>query len=108
MYYTIQSGDTPWNVAGSFGISVDELQAQNPNLDFNSSSGFPVGDQLTISQAMPYLQVKRTLVSTYQETIPYSTEEQEDEDLAFGTTKIVQEGAEGLAEVTQQLSLIHI
>ena len=102
VYYTIQSGDTPWTVAGSFGISVDELQAQNPNLDFNSSSGFPVGGQLTISQAMPYLQVKRTLVSTYQETIPYSTEEQEDEDLAFGTTKIVQEGAEGLAEVTQQ------
>ena len=102
VYYTIQSGDTPWTVAGSFGISVDELQAQNPDLDFNSSSGFPVGGQLTISQAMPYLQVKRTLVSTYQETIPYSTEEQEDENLAFGTTKIVQEGAEGLAEVTQQ------
>lgn len=102
VYYTIQSGDTPWTVAGSFGISVDELQAQNPDRDFSSSSGFPVGAQLTISQAMPYLQVKRTLVSTYQETIPYSTEEQEDENLAFGTTKIVQEGAEGLAEVTQQ------
>ena len=102
VYYTIQSGDTPWTVAGSFGISVDELQAQNPDLDFNSSSGFPVGGQLTISQAMPYLQVKRTLVSTYQETIPYNTEEQEDEDLAFGTTKIIQDGAEGLAEVTQQ------
>ena len=100
VYYTVQQGDTPWTVAGSFGISVDELQAQNPQQDFSSS--FYVGDVLTISQAMPYLQVKRTLVSTYQETIPYSTEEQEDEDLAFGTTKVVQEGAEGLAEVTQQ------
>ena len=100
VYYTVQQGDTPWTVAGSFGISVDELQAQNPQQDFSSS--FYVGDVLTISQAMPYLQVKRTPVSTYQETIPYSTEEQEDEDLAFGTTKVVQEGAEGLAEVTQQ------
>ena len=34
VYYTIQSGDTPWNVAGSFGISVDELQAENPDRDF--------------------------------------------------------------------------
>ena len=100
VYYTVQQGDTPWTVAGSFGISVDELQAQNPQQDFSSS--FYVGDVLTISQAMPYLQVKRTLVSTYQETIPYSTEEQEDNELAFGSTKIIQDGAEGLAEVTQQ------
>ena len=102
VYYTIQSGDTPWTVAGSFGISVDELQAQNPDYDFNSNSGFPVGCQLTISQAMPYLQVKRTLVSTYQETIPYETEEQQDSTLPMGTVQVVQEGAEGLAEITQQ------
>ena len=100
VYYTVQQGDTPWTVAGSFGISVDELQAQNPQQDFSSS--FYVGDVLTISQAMPYLQVKRTLISNYQETIPYSTEEQEDNELAFGSTKIIQDGAEGLAEVTQQ------
>ena len=102
VYYTIQSGDTPWTVAGSFGISVDELQAQNPDYDFNSNSGFPVGSQLTISQAMPYLQVKRTVVSTYQETIPYETEEQQDSTLPMGTVQVVQEGAEGLAEITQQ------
>ena len=100
VYYTVQQGDTPWTVAGNFGISVDELQAQNPQQDITSA--FFVGDVLTISQAMPYLQVKRTLVSTYQETIPYSTEEQDDSELAFGSTKIVQNGAEGLAEVTQQ------
>lgn len=100
VYYTVQQGDTPWTVAGSFGISVDELQAQNPQQDITNN--FFVGDVLTISQAMPYLQVKRTLISTYDETIPYTTEEQEDEDLAFGSTKVVQEGSEGLAEVTQQ------
>ncbi|MDM8199986.1 peptidoglycan DD-metalloendopeptidase family protein [Fournierella massiliensis] len=102
VYYTIQDGDTPWTVAGSFGISVDELQAQNPDRDFSSSSGFPVGGQLTISQAMPYLQVKRTLVSTYQESIPYDTEEQQDPTLPMGTVQVVQEGAEGVAEITQQ------
>ena len=102
VYYTIQAGDTPWTVAGSFGISVDELQAQNPDRDFSSSSGFPVGGQLTISQAMPYLQVKRTLISTYQEAIPYDTEEQQDSTLPMGTVQVVQEGAEGVAEITQQ------
>ena len=102
VYYTIQTGDTPWIVAGSFGISVDELQAQNPDYDFNSNSGFPVGGQLTISQAMPYLQVKRTLISTYQEAIPYDTEEQQDSTLPMGTVQVVQEGAEGVAEITQQ------
>ena len=100
VYYTIQTGDTPWIVAGSFGISVDELQAQNPDYDFNSNSGFPVGGQLTISQAMPYLQVKRTLISTYQEAIPYDTEEQQDSTLPMGTVQVVQEGAEGVAEIT--------
>ena len=98
--YTVQNGDTPWNVAGSFGISVDELKAQNPDKDLDHN--FFIGDQLTISQAMPYLEVKRTLISTYEETIPYDTEEREDEELAFGSNKVVQQGANGTAQVTQQ------
>ncbi len=100
VYYTVQQGDTPWTVTGSFGISVDELQAQNPQQDL--SAAFHVGDVLTIRQAMPYLEIKRTLISSYEESIPFETREQQDASLPMGMVQVVQEGADGLAQVTQE------
>ena len=69
---------------------------------FNSSSGFPVGGQLTISQAMPYLEVKRVITRTVQEEIPYDTVTTDSADLPFDTYKIEQEGENGLDEVVYE------
>jgi LysM repeat protein len=50
--YTILQGDTPARIAEQFNISVDELQAANPELNLDTSTGdlgsFAVGNQLRI------------------------------------------------------------
>ena len=98
--YVVQSGDTPWVVAGTFGISVDELVAMNPHVDFEK--GFHPGDELLISQAMPFLQVRRTLTEVRTEPIPFKTVEEKDEEMNFGTQKVAQEGVEGVSQITEQ------
>ena len=98
--YTVQQGDMPGTVASKFGMSVSQLQAQNPQQDILKH--FFVGDVLTISQAMPYLEVKRVITRTEQETIPYDTVTTDSPDLPFDTYKIEQEGEEGLDEVVYE------
>lgn len=98
--YTVQQGDMPGTVASKFGMSVSQLQAQNPQQDILED--FFVGDVLTISQAMPYLEVKRIVTRTVQEEIPYDTVTTDSPDLPFDTYKIEQEGEEGLDEVVYE------
>ena len=98
--YTVQQGDTPWVIAGTFGISVDQLKAMNPQQNLDTSL-YP-GDVLLIQQAMPYLQVKRTVTETRTEPIAYKTIEEKDENLSFGTQKVAQEGVEGVSQITEQ------
>ena len=98
--YTVQKGDMPGTVASKFGMSVSQLQAQNPQQDILND--FFVGDVLTISQAMPYLEVKRVITRTVQEAIAYDTVTTDSADLAFDTYKIQQEGEEGLDEVVYE------
>ena len=98
--YTVQQGDVPSSVASKFGLSVSQLQAQNPQQDILTS--FYVGDVLTISQAMPYLEVKRVITRTVQEEIPYDTVTTDSADLPFDTYKIEQEGETGLDEVVYE------
>ena len=93
--YIIKSGDTPSGVASQFGLSTQQLQNMNPEYDMGKY--FWPGDELLISRAQPYLEVRRIEKVTTQEEISYSTEERNADDLAFGKTRVVQE-----------LSLIHI
>jgi LysM repeat protein len=46
--YTIVGGDTPSQVASNRGVSLDELQAANPSMDFSTT--FVVGDTINIPE----------------------------------------------------------
>ncbi len=98
--YTIKGGDTPSGVASQFGLSTQQLQGMNPEYDM--SEYFRPGDELLISRAQPYLEVRRIEKVTTQEEISYPTEERNANDLAFGKTRVVQEGETGLDEVTYE------
>ncbi len=98
--YTIQSGDTPWKIAGENDITVDDLYALNPVLD--NGNNMPIGEQLVIGQAVPFLQVKAIVTSVERETIPFETETDYDTSLGFGQQRVVREGVEGQKDVTYQ------
>lgn len=96
--YIIKSGDTPSGVASQFGLSTQQLQNMNP--EYNMGSYFWPGDELLISRAQPYLEVRRIERVTAEEEISYTTETRNADDLAFGKTRVVEEGETGLDQVT--------
>ena len=102
--YTIQAGDTPWKIAGSNDVTLDDLYALNPILE--NGSNMPVGAELVIGQAVPFLQVKAIVTTVEREPISYETETEYSTDLAFGVQRILQEGVEGEKDVTYETTYV--
>lgn len=98
--YIIKSGDTPSGVASQFGLSTQQLQNMNPEYDM--SKYFWPGDELLISRAQPYLEVRRIETVTFEQTTSLPTIYEDSNDVAFGSTKTVQEAEDGLDQVTEE------
>ncbi|MGN1304584.1 MAG: peptidoglycan DD-metalloendopeptidase family protein [Oscillospiraceae bacterium] len=104
VYYEVQSGDNPWNIASHNDISLDELLAcpavfeGDPIQDITLFC--PVGAVIELSAEVPYLQTLVTKTETYNVPIDYEIVKTEDDDLYKGETKVDVAGVEGEAEVT--------
>lgn len=94
--YTVQEGDTIWDIAVDKGISVDAIQSQNPDLDIDN---IHIGDVINLSTTQPYVNVEVVANITSEETIAYSTEKVNDNSLLKGKTKVKQAGKNGTKEV---------
>ena len=104
VYYEVQNGDNPWNIASHNNISLDELLAcpavyEGDEID-DITSYCPVGAVITLSAEVPYLQTLVTKSETYTVPIDYEIVRTEDEDLYKGEEKVDVAGVEGEAEVT--------
>ena len=94
-YYTVVSGDTPWNIAAKNGITYSTLLALNGVTEFKSLFA---GDVLTVGASVPFLQVQYTEKTTRQVEIPYSRKTEKNNSMTLGTTKVSQKGEKGLKE----------
>ena len=99
--YTVKKGDVPGTVASAYGMSVAQLQSLNPQQNFGEQ--FQIGDQLLITRAQPFLEVRR-IETVVDDTvpIPYGSETRNSGELAFGVRKVTQQGVEGVAKVTTE------
>ena len=94
-YYTVVSGDSPWNIAKKNGITTSTLYSLNPD---NSFKGLWPGDVLVVGASVPFLQVQYTEKTTRQVEIPYSRKTEKNNSMTLGTTKVSQKGVKGLKE----------
>lgn len=104
VYYEVQNGDNPWNIASHNSISLDEILAcpavyEGDEID-DITSYCPVGAVITLSAEVPYLQTLVTKNETYDVPIDYEIVRTEDENLYKGEEKVDVAGVEGEAEVT--------
>lgn len=100
--YTVVEGDSLSLIASKNGLTLSELFACNPGLTVNSAI-FP-GDTLIVEQEQKTLEVQIVRTITRQEEIPYSTETTKSNEYSFGTKKTVQEGVNGLKDVTEEIT----
>ena len=103
VWYTVVSGDSPSLVASKNGLRLRELYNLNPELE---GGGLWVGDQLLVSQAVPFLQVKEVVREVRDVETAYTTEQRANNSMNLGTTKTVQKGEKGLNKVTVDVTYI--
>lgn len=97
--YVVKSGDTLWAIARNYSTSVDDLISLNPATGENIN----IGDTLRVMAYEPVVTVTTVKRVEYDETIDYTTEVIETEDLYRGNSKITQKGVDGERHVTADL-----
>lgn len=103
VYYEVENGDNPWNIAAHNGLSLDELLAcpavyEGDPID-DITSFCPVGAVIELSAEVPYLQTLVTKNETYEVPIDYEIIRTEDDNLYKGEEKVDVNGVEGAALV---------
>ena len=103
--YKVQAGDTLWAIAQKNDLTFKELCALNTNFKgapLTETSNIQEGDELIVTKEEATLEVRITKIEVKQEEIPYTTETTNSNELTKGTTKVTQEGENGLRNVTLQ------
>ncbi len=100
--YTVISGDTPIRIAQKNGLTFSELKALNPNVDVSLLPG----DELLISQSVPYLGVKVSRRVIVEEEIPYQIKQETNPDHDVGWTVTTQSGETGLRQVVYDVTMV--
>lgn len=98
--YFVEKGDSPSGIATKLGIPLKDLYSLNPQIDPNVTKRvkMQVGDELLVSNAVEYLQVKTVERVTRQLDIQHETVKTNSQDMAWGSQKTVVKGANGLEE----------
>ena len=102
--YTVVKGDSYYEIAMANDLTVDELLALNPGFDVNQ---LRVGDELVISNAVPYLTIQATQYEYYTEDIPYEIQYVDDATMWEGDTSVVTPGAYGKADTTALVTYVN-
>ncbi|MEA5026880.1 hypothetical protein SDC9_105058 [bioreactor metagenome] len=104
VYYTVEDGDTLWDISKNLDISFTEFVDLNSDIDVDRI--WP-GDQLLLKPKDPKLDVMVTLQSTVGETIPYTTEYITDSSLYSTQREVITSGIDGLKNVTYDITMVN-
>lgn len=102
VHYTVQAGDTISGIAQRYDKSSEELFAMNPDL----TEELHLGQVLTVSNEVRFLQVRVIKTEQREEEIPYNTVETASDRYYKGIRKTTREGENGLDRVTELVSYV--
>ncbi len=101
--YTIKDNDTLWDIAESFGMSVERILALNDNLSDNIKAGM----KIKVEQPSPLLSVRSVQTLAMTEGVPYEVEKIKDDTIYEGKSVITQKGKEGTAKVIARVTKVN-
>lgn len=98
--YVVQSGDTAWDIASRYGVSIERLVQANPGLDLDILS---IGQKLSVTFTDPYVHTVSVSLVTFQESIPFTEEVVADANLWPWQYQVVEPGVWGRRELTVRI-----
>ena len=99
--YTVESGDVWSVIAQDHNLTNDQLLALNPGYDIDK---LQIGDELLISNAVPYLTVIAVQNEYYVADIPYEIEYVDDDTMWEGDTRTITKGQYGTADTVARVT----
>lgn len=99
--YTVQDGDTLWDIANVNGMSPSELQSANPGFDPNK---LKIGQQLNLFQIKPFVTVQTKEIVATTEKIDFQTVYENTNTLYKGQVKVKNAGVYGTKELKTEIT----
>lgn len=102
--YQVVSGDTTWDISRTFGLGLREIEMANPGIDLEN---LQPGDELNLTVAKPFIDVRTIQEFTYTEQIPYKTTYKDDGSIYKGQQRVVTPGKYGTREVRAEVTYVN-
>lgn len=101
--HTIKKNETRASIAKYYGITVDELEKQNPTI---KESKIKTGDELTIKYKKSPISIKFTVTETKTKIVKFEKETVKDDKLSTSYKKVTTEGKNGEIKTTSQVTYV--
>ena len=101
--YTVQNGDTLWDVAKKYDTSVEHILAMNDDISENIREGM----EIKVEESVPLLSVRSVQTVSLTEPVPYEVEKIQDSSMYQGRTVVAQKGQDGSAKVLARVTKIN-
>lgn len=99
--YTVQNGDTIWDIAVSNGMKTGELIEANPGFDPNR---LKIGQELNLFQTNPFVTVQIKEIVSQSEKIDFKTVYETTDTLYKGEIKVKTPGVYGSKDVRTEVT----
>lgn len=104
--YIVKIGDTISSVSLENEISTEEFLIANSNFT-DKTNLLHVGESVTIAVPNPQISVVVEEYQVVDKESAYQVEERYDDDMFVGTSKVIQEGVNGIVRVSQNVQTIN-
>ncbi len=94
--HQVQSGESTWEIARKYDLSVEEIQRANPELNPDK---LKIGQEISLVVPKSYVSVMTKEYVELTETVAYETVYEETDSLYEGDRKIITQGEEGSREI---------
>lgn len=100
IYYTVQRGDTLWDIAHARGLELTALQKANPDV---TPETLQIGQQLNMVIAEPFIHLYSEEVQVYTVSVAFREEVKEDPNLWPWQYEVISPGRYGQREITERI-----